>query len=61
MVERRIPLGCGDEHDAFSRRWRRMLGWRAGTLKSIKNGYRRRLRRAHRRELNQELAGEEGR
>lgn len=44
-MEQRIPLKDGHEYDAFSRRWRKMLGWKAGTLKAVKNGYRRRLRR----------------
>lgn len=33
-----------------------MVGWKAGTLKAVKNGYRRRLRRKHREEIHSELA-----
>ena len=55
MVEKQIPLKSGDEFDAFSPRARRFFGWKAGTIKSVKNGYRRRLRREQSREIMQEL------
>lgn len=35
-----------EEYDAFSRRIRRMLGWRRGELKRIKRRFSRRRRRA---------------
>lgn len=55
MMETKIPLSSGDEYDAFSRTWRRLIGWKSGTVKAVKNGYRRRLRREHREEIRQEL------
>lgn len=35
----------GDERDAFSRRSRRLLGWRAGQVKRIKQRFARKQRR----------------
>ena len=35
----------GDEWDAFSRRSRRLLRWRAGELKMIKRRFSRRMRK----------------
>jgi len=45
------PLKGGEEHDAFSRRWRRMLHWNHGRLRRVKERFWRRARRAARREL----------
>ncbi|WP_414130171.1 hypothetical protein [Rhizobium jaguaris] len=36
----------GDEHNAFSRRSRRMLAWGRGELKKIKRGFWKRQRKA---------------
>jgi hypothetical protein len=55
MMETRIPLKSGDEYDAFSKRWRRMVGWKAGTIKAVKNGYRRRIRRGARKDIQARL------
>ena len=54
MMEQRIPLKDGTEYDAFSR-WRKVMGWKAGTLKAVKNGYRRRQRRLQRRDIEVRL------
>lgn len=53
-TERRIPCKNGDEFDAFTS-WRKVTGWKPGTLKRVKNGYRRRLRKEHRREIEDAL------
>lgn len=65
----RIPFRGGDEHDALSRRAKRLLRWRAGQRKRCKRSYQRRLRRvgrletlllraspANARQLNQAIA-----
>ncbi len=36
----------GDEYEAFSRRWRRMLVWKRGEIKKIKRGFWKRQRKA---------------
>lgn len=54
MMEQRIPLKDGTEYDAFSR-WRRVMGWKAGTLKAVKNAYRRRVRRGARKDIQDRL------
>jgi hypothetical protein len=41
----RIPCADGDEHDALSRRAKKLLRWRAGQRKRLKRSYQRRLRR----------------
>jgi hypothetical protein len=41
----------GDEWDAFSRRSRRLINWRAGEVKRIKRGYSKRMRKGARLEL----------
>jgi len=46
-----IPLKSGDEYDAFTR-WRRLLRWKAGQIKKIKQRYNKRLRRKIKQELN---------
>ena len=46
----RIPMKGGDEEDAFTS-WRRVFGWRPGTIKAIKRKYNKRVRRTIRREL----------
>lgn len=38
----------GDEQDAFSRRSRRLIRWKAGEVKRIKRGYSRRMRKSAR-------------
>ena len=40
-----IKTRDGDERDAFSKRSRKYLRWRRGTLKRIKRGYNKRLRK----------------
>jgi len=47
----RIPLRDGHEHDALSRRGKRLIRWRAGVRKWIKHSYRRCCRRLARRAL----------
>jgi hypothetical protein len=49
MMGHKIPMGSGDELDAFTR-WRRYLHWRPGERARIKRGYRRRERQVARRE-----------
>jgi hypothetical protein len=44
----RIPFRGGDEHDALSRRAKRLFLWRAGARKRCKRSYQRRLRRVGR-------------
>jgi len=44
----------GDEHDAFSRRSRRLIRWKAGELKRIKRGYSKRIRKVARLALKSE-------
>jgi hypothetical protein len=39
----------GEECDAFSRRWRRLLIWRRGELRRIKRQFAKRVRKAARR------------
>ena len=40
--------GNGDEHDAFSRGWRRLIFWKRGELKKIKRRFSKRQRRGAR-------------
>lgn len=44
-MQTKIPLKGGDEQDAFTG-WRRLLRWRPGERKKIKQGYNKRLRKA---------------
>lgn len=49
-----IPCKGGDEYDAFTG-WRRVLSWKAGTLKYIKTKYRKRCRQAAKQAIKQEI------
>lgn len=40
-----------DEHDAFSRWWRRQLRWRPGELKQIKRAFAKKVRQSVRRSI----------
>jgi len=51
MMDPNVPATCGEEMDAFSRKWRRCLNWRAGRLKKAKNAYRKRCRQKARLEI----------
>lgn len=44
MMGTRTRLRGGDEHDAFSG-WRRLLRWRAGQRRAIKQAHNQRLRK----------------
>lgn len=44
----------GDEQDAFSPYWRRLMRWRPGVLRRIKRGYAKRVRRAERERLKRD-------
>lgn len=46
MMRHREKLHGADEWDAFSRRSRRMLGWKRGELRRIKRGAAKRARKA---------------
>lgn len=35
----------GDEYDAFSKHWRKLLRWRRGELRAIKRRFSKRLRK----------------
>jgi len=41
---------CGDEYDAFSRVWRKLVHWRVGEVAKIKRRFRKRVRLQSRRE-----------
>lgn len=56
MMGNRGAIG-GDEHDAFSRRARRLLKWRAGELRKIKRKFSKRTRRLRKLMLRREDAG----
>lgn len=51
MMGHREELKSGDEYDALTR-WRRYVGYRAGTVKAIKRGFNKRVRR----EANQQIS-----
>ncbi|MCR4330293.1 MAG: hypothetical protein NUV49_00160 [Patescibacteria group bacterium] len=54
MMDRKIPMSNGDEFDAFTN-WRKVLKWRSGERASVKRGYRRRVRRGERRDIETRL------
>jgi len=45
------PSRSGDEHDAFSRNWRRWLHWHEGIKKRIRRRFHKRDRRLAKKEL----------
>jgi hypothetical protein len=45
MMGHREHLSGGDEFDAFSPTWRRMLNWRRGELKKVKRTFAKRARK----------------
>lgn len=47
----------GDERDAFSRRSRRILGWKKGELRAIKRRFWKRARKSVRREIAASIRG----
>ena len=55
MMGTRTRLRGGDEHDAFSG-WRRLLRWRAGQRRAIKQAHNQRLRKQARLDVPRELA-----
>jgi len=44
VMGHREPLKSGDEYDALTR-WRRVCSYRPGTVKAIKRGFNKRIRR----------------
>lgn len=57
MVSQKIPMKGGDEQDVFSN-WRRVLCYtgRSGVCKAVKRRYNKRLRQAHKMEIENVLA-----
>ena len=52
MGKRKVPMNSGDEYDALTR-WRKCVKWGKGEVARIKRKFRRRERRASKKELKQ--------
>jgi len=44
MMNKEVPMVSGDEYDAFTD-WRKVMTFKAGDRRRVKNAYRRRCRR----------------